>query len=479
MAADSTKYTKGLSRLLPNMDISSLDPALVDNWTDENGNPIDKNGDLKTVKAKANTITTVAPVVNPIAQANSKLGVNIFSTNKDGKVVFTPTGNASLDKIYQDQSKELEAKTLEFNKSENALAKKATIGNLALNAGAGILGLGQAIGGAKILNNTKAPKYPYELLPNQQLSARLGDVQRLSQIGDPVIREKMYRDLVLEKAKQDAVAQATSGGDISSYAAQTQANANRNTDSIRDIATSELGYKTQQGGILDSLIAKKMEEDKAIHQGRIDKFNGVDLPEYQKKRSYGENLVNKGIGNLFNAGLGASQDATVLARTNQNEKLFNKPTVTTPAITSPVVSTTAAPVDMNLSGILPSTYNTMGLGQLNNSPYQPITKGDGSLLFQPQSTINTPTVIPTVLNSNYNTGDMAYMSTPGGYSQYLSRVAKLTPEQILYPYQNTINPTTKQLYNINDVPAILKGMTDGKIGDKHRMAQSLLNQYGY
>jgi len=474
MAADSTKYTKGLSRLLPNMDISSLDPALVDNWTDENGNPIDKNGDLKTVKAKANTITTVAPVVNPIAQANSKLGVNIFSTNKDGKVVFTPTGNASLDKIYQDQSKELEAKTLEFNKSENALAKKATIGNLALNAGAGILGLGQAIGGAKILNNTKAPKYPYELLPNQQLSARLGDVQRLSQIGDPAIREKMYRDLVLEKAKQDAVAQATSGGDISSYAAQTQANANRNTDSIRDIATSELGYKTQQGGILDSLIAKKMEEDKAIHQGRIDKFNGVDLPEYQKKRSYGENLVNKGIGNLFNAGLGASQDATVLARTNQNEKLFNKPTVTTPAITSPVVSTTAAPVDMNLSGI-----HTMGLGQLNNSPYQPITKGDGSLLFQPQSTINTPTVIPTVLNSNYNTGDMAYMSTPGGYSQYLSRVAKLTPEQILYPYQNTINPTTKQLYNINDVPAILKGMTDGKIGAKHRMAQSLLNQYGY
>ncbi|MFK5282716.1 hypothetical protein ACI3PL_24435, partial [Lacticaseibacillus paracasei] len=88
--------------------------------------------------------------------------------------------------------------------------------------------------------------------------------------------------------------------------AQTQANANRNTDSIRDIATSELGYKTQQGGILDSLIAKKKEEDKAIHQGRIDKFNGVDLPEYQKKRSYGENLVNKGIGNLFNAGLGAS-----------------------------------------------------------------------------------------------------------------------------------------------------------------------------
>jgi len=398
---------------------------------------------------------------------------------KFGKLSEPYISKSVLDKIYQDQSKELEAKTLEFNKSENALAKKATIGNLALNAGAGILGLGQAIGGAKILNNTKAPKYPYELLPNQQLSARLGDVQRLSQIGDPAIREKMYRDLVLEKAKQDAVAQATSGGDISSYAAQTQANANRNTDSIRDIATSELGYKTQQGGILDRLIAQKIAEDKAIHQGRIDKFNGVDLPEYQKKRSYGENLVNKGIGNLFNAGLGASQDATVLARTNQNEKLFNKPTVTTPAITSPVVSTTAAPVDMNLSGILPSTYNTMGLGQLNNSPYQPITKGDGSLLFQPQSTINTPTVIPTVLNSNYNTGDMAYMSTPGGYSQYLSRVAKLTPEQILYPYQNTINPTTKQLYNINDVPAILKGMTDGKIGDKHRMAQSLLNQYGY
>jgi len=401
---------------------------------------------------------------------------------KFGKLSEPYISKSVLDKMdatVKAEGEKIDKLTTEKNKSENALAKKSTIGNLALNAGAGILGIGQAIGGAKVLKGLKAPKYPYEQLPNQQLAARIGDVQRLSQIGDPVIREKMYRDFVLEKNKQDAVAQATSGGDISSYAAQTQANAGRMSDNIRDIATSELGYKSQQGNILDGLIAKKMAEDKAIHQGRIDKFNGVDLPEYQKKRSYGENLVNKGIGNLFNAGLGASQDATVLARTNQNEKLFNKPTVTTPAITSPVVSTTAAPVDMNLSGILPSTYNTMGLGQLNNSPYQPITKGDGSLLFQPQSTINTPTVIPTVLNSNYNTGDMAYMSTPGGYSQYLSRVAKLTPEQILYPYQNTINPTTKQLYNINDVPAILKGMTDGKIGDKHRMAQSLLNQYGY
>ena len=97
---------------------------------------------------------------------------------------------------------------------------------------------------------------------------------------------------------------------------------------------------------------------------------------------------------------------------------------------------------------------------------------------QPQPYI-APTVQPKWNDATLKSqGDMAYMSTPG-YSQYLSRVAKLTPEQILYPYQNTINPTTKQLYNINDVPAILKGMTDGKIGDKHRMAQSLLNQYGY
>lgn len=438
---------------------------------------------------------------NILNQANSLVGGKAFTLDEKGKIVVNYTGDAKLDEIIKQEAKKLEEQKLQFNKSENKLAKSQTIGSLALNAGAGILGLGQTIGGAKILKNSKAPKYPYELLPNQQLSARLGDVQRLSQIGDPVIREKMMRDFVNEKTKQDAIAKVTSGGNIGSYAAQSQANANRQTDNIRDIATNELAFKTQQGNILDTLIAKKMAEDAAIQKGRIDKFTNVDMPEYQAKRNYGEQLVNKGIGNLFNAGIGANQDASVLKRTNQNEKLFSKqdienknailaerntqaakPNVTTTP--TPTVTNNPQPT-MNLSGVLPGTYGLMGMaGKGTASPLQPFQKGMGALspeVMFPTPTPTTPisTKVPTFRSDEFKTGDMAYLSTPEGYQQYVSKVAKLTPEQILYPYQNQINPKTKKLYNINDVPDIVSGMTDYDVGIKHRMAQSLINQFGY
>ena len=415
--------------------------------------------------------------------------------NPDGTVTAVKTGNKTLDESYTKASEEYNAKLLEKGKADNKIAKTAEIGNTAMNVAGGVLGLGQMIGGAKILGKTKAPKYPYEQLPNQQLSARLGDVQRLSQIGDPIIREKMMRDMAMQNAKNDAVAKVSSGGDVASYAAQSQVNSSANNDAIRNIGLAELQYKTQQGSILDGLIAQKIQEDNARQKGKIDKF-GIDYNEFKAKRNYGEQLVNKGIGNVFNAGIGAGQNATVLARTKQNEALFDAQTpkalteqqlaMSTPMSTSKVVPTpTAQPTatittpQFNLSGLLPNAYETMnGKNQNGIGVLKPIIKGDGSLLSYGQNaTTQTPTPIiqPQFYDKSYNSGDMAYMATPQGYAQYKSKVAQIPKEKLMYNYQNTLNPKTKKPYTYEE---LIKGMTDGKIGSKHRMAQTLINELG-
>ena len=248
-----------------------------------------------------------------------------YMLNPDGTLSPVLSGDKDKDELLKKASDEYNATLLAKGKADNKIAKTAEIGNTAMNVAGGVLGLGQMIGGAKILGKTKAPKYPYEQLPNQQLSALLGDVQRLSQIGDPIIREKMMRDMAMQNAKSDAVAKVSSGGDVASYAAQSQVNSSANNDAIRNIGASELAFKTQQGNILDGLIAQKIQEDNARQKGKIDKF-GIDYNEFKAKRNYGEQLVNKGIGNVFNAGIGAGQNATVLARTKQNEALFDAQT---------------------------------------------------------------------------------------------------------------------------------------------------------
>jgi hypothetical protein len=417
--------------------------------------------------------------------------------NPDGTTTIVSTGDKKQDELLKKASDEYNATLLAKGKADNKIAKTAEIGNTAMNAAGGVLGLGQMIGGAKILGKTKAPKYPYEQLPNQQLSARLADVQRLSQIGDPIIREKMMRDMAMQNAKNDAVAKVSSGGDVASYAAQSQVNSSANNDAIRNIGASELAFKTQQGGILDGLIARKMQEDSAMQKGRIDKFTNVDLPEFKARRNYGEQLVNKGIGNVFNAGIGAGQNATVLARTAQNDKLFAEQTpkvlteqdvaMSTPmtamptpkVIPTPTVqpTTTSTTPQFNLSGLLPNTYETMnGKNQTGIGVLQPIVKGDGSLLSYGQQQANTPTVQPTWDDSTLKSqGDMSYMATPQGYAQYASKVAQIPKEKLMYEYKNTLNPKTKKPYTYEE---LIKGMTDGKIGSKHRMAQTLINELG-
>ena len=402
--------------------------------------------------------------------------------NPDGTTTIVSTGDKKQDELLKKASDEYNATLLAKGKADNKIAKTAEIGNTAMNVAGGVLGLGQMIGGAKILGKTKAPKYPYEQLPNQQLSARLADVQRLSQIGDPIIREKMMRDMAMQNAKSDAVAKVSSGGDVASYAAQSQVNSSANNDAIRNIGASELAFKTQQGGILDGLIAQKIQEDNARQKGKIDKF-GIDYNEFKAKRNYGEQLVNKGIGNVFNAGIGAGQNATVLARTAQNDKLFTEqtPKATTPPLnlSTPVtdLSTPVTVPQFNLSGLLPNTYETMnGKNPTGIGVLKPIVKGDGSLLSYGQQQTTAPTVQPTWDDSTLKSqGDMSYMATPQGYAQYKSKVAQIPKEKLMYNYQNQINPETKKPYTYEE---LVNGMTDGKIGSKHRMAQTLINELG-
>lgn len=384
----------------------------------------------------------------------------------NGNLINTANGTTlSMDDIISSLGSRNEKQQLDYNKAENELAKKSAGGSMANTAVQGALGLGQTIGGAKILSKLKAPKYPYELLPNKQLSSRLAEVQKLSQMGDPIIREKMLQDYVNQKNQLDQVARVTSGGDVSSFGAQSQANANRLNDNIRDISLSELDFKTRQGGILDGLIARKMQEDANVQAGRVAKFNDVDYPEFKARRSYGENLVNKGLSNTIKSIQGATENKSILDRTKMNDGLFAKQEKVSDRANK---NTPLVPIKSNL---LPVEQPITTLGNIQPIQVSPLNNANTSNV---SSMIKTP----IVRDNAYKTGDMAYMTTPDGYKEYISKVNKLTPEQILYQYQNQTNPKTKKLYNINDVPDIIKGMTDYDIGAKHRMAQTLINQYG-
>lgn len=422
-----------------------------------------------------------------------------ITQNPDSTVSIIPTGNSILDANFTKAAENYNKLILSKNKADNELAKKSAIGTMVLNSAAGVLGLGQMIGAKKVLKNNKPPKFPSDLLPNQQLQARLGDVQRLSQVGDPAIREAMLRDLALEKAQQDAVAKVSSGGDVSAYAAQSQVNAGRMGDEIRKIGMAEQGLKTEQGRILDNLIAQKMQEDANIRAGKVDKFKSVDYPEFAKRRQYGENLVNQGIGNLFAAGVGASQAASIIGRTKSNAQAMNaqnQPQIPNPADTTTPTQSQAEAKQLNdlIRGVLPGTYgliegkkpsSIIGSGvllpsvQIGRKPQEVNPNWSGVMMngVKPVSQATTPTMIdapalqtPSWFNKTYQkANDMAYMATPEGYQQYLSKVRKLTPQQIMEAYQGATEA---------DVQKILKDMTDYKIGDAHRKAQDLITKYG-
>lgn len=98
------------------------------------------------------------------------------------------SGDKDKDELLKKAFDEYNATLLAKGKADNKIANRRDW-KYRYECSRWCIGIRQMIGGAKILGKTKAPKYPYEQLLNQQLSARLADVQRLSQIGDPIIRE--------------------------------------------------------------------------------------------------------------------------------------------------------------------------------------------------------------------------------------------------------------------------------------------------
>jgi hypothetical protein len=387
-----------------------------------------------------------------------------------------------MDDILKKVGSESTKKQLAFNKAENTLAKKSAGGTMGMNIAQGVLGAGQAIGGGVILKKTKAPKYPYELLPNKQLSARLADVQRLQQIGDPIIREKLMRDLVQQKVIADQSARVASGGDVSSYGAQTQANQSRLNDDIRNISASDLAFKSQQGGVLDGLIAQKIAEDKYAHQGRINKFNQVDYPEFARKRAYGENLVNQGIENIFKSVQGATETGSIMARTNQNDKLLagQEAEMLNAQNQAKIKSGNNIASDNANKAMSPPPYTPKAVYAQNfsNGSFTPSVPQSLNPV-QPQPQPLFPSLTQFGLNPSLTAPYKPNM--PTDYSAYKDKVSKLTDEQILSGFNGRINPLTglPYSYSINDVPKIRQGMTDGIYGDKHRVAQDLLSKYSY
>lgn len=206
---------------------------------------------------------------------------------------------------------ENQAKTLAKDALEVQQFKQQGIAEGVKGGVQAITGLAQLIAGRKIKKGLNAPKYPEEL-QNVQLSTRLAEAQRESQMADPAIRERMMRDLVRNKLMQDEYAKVASGGDISAYGGLTQAAQTRNIDAYRDIAAQEGADKLAKQRVYDDLLRQKIAEDASRYQNRVDRFRRVDYPEYEARRDYASNLTNQGMQGMFNAGQNVISNAMPL-----------------------------------------------------------------------------------------------------------------------------------------------------------------------
>ena len=121
-------------------------------------------------------------------------------------------------------------------------------------------------------------------------------------MADPLIRSQGMSELANQRYLMDNIGKAVSGGDISSYGAYAQANADNMNKSIRQTMADEVSNKMQKQQILDNLINQQQNERQFVFNSNVNKFNQVDYPEFQARRQYGENLVNTGISNMYGAG---------------------------------------------------------------------------------------------------------------------------------------------------------------------------------
>lgn len=246
--------------------------------------------------------------INPLLQKAKEKVV----TDKDGiksnkivgganKVVGGASKVSSMEDLLNKAGTDRDKIQADKDKTTKSIAKAQTIGQYAVDAAKGINGIVQFIKGKKALKNIDKPKYP-EYLNNQILSTRLAEAQQQAQMADPLIRSQGMSELANQRYLMDNIGKAVSGGDISSYGAYAQANADNMNKSIRQTMADEISNKMQKQQILDNLINQQQNERQFVFNSNVNKFNQVDYPEFQARRQYGENLVNTGISNMYGAG---------------------------------------------------------------------------------------------------------------------------------------------------------------------------------
>lgn len=201
---------------------------------------------------------------------------------------------------------ERQGNELAMNKAAARAGKAQGIAGMATDGLGAILGLTQFIKGNKLQKSAKEPKYP-EQLPNTRLSTRLAEADQQRQIGNPLIREQLMRDLASQRTLDDARAKVASGGQTGQYGALTQANSLRNIDAIRNIAYQGTQDRMRQDSVYDSLLGQKTADDRYRHGLKLDKY-GQDFGQYQDKLAYGQQMRNSGVSNIFGSLKGAANN---------------------------------------------------------------------------------------------------------------------------------------------------------------------------
>lgn len=322
------KNTELLNKLKANNNGIGVNPLIQKAKETSSKVPMFGNG-KKVAKQIDNAINKTKPIQNGIGvkYKNEKYdnNKNYFGINPLIKKVKTSKQNSaekisggvstpltSMDSLLEKAGKSMDDKLKTKDALNKGIVKGNAIGSYAIDAAKGINGIVQFIKGKKTLKGLEKPKYP-EYLKNQLLSTRIAEAQQQAQMADPLIRSKGMSDLANQRFLMDNIGKAVSGGDISSYGAFIQANADNANKTIKDIMLDEVQNKMQKQQILDNLIGQSQQERQFDFNSKVNKFNQFDYPEFQARRGYGEDLINTGIQNIYGSAESMANNSPLLS----------------------------------------------------------------------------------------------------------------------------------------------------------------------
>ena len=172
-------------------------------------------------------------------------------------------------------------------------------------AGAGI-SVAQLVKGNKILKSAELAKFP-EYEKSAGVDNRINELRQLIEQGSP---EQVQG---IQKAAADltrvAEARAGSSGQVGDFLALSQAGdlsaAEMKRRGLGELANARLARETA----LDRMTQLQMADNQFAHQAQVQKFTSLLYPEYTRKITAGEGLVNAGVTNLFGSLNAATQAA--------------------------------------------------------------------------------------------------------------------------------------------------------------------------